>query len=57
MGIKEMSLEEKYERLLRETQLIWVACCAFHKEHGTMEEWLDYYANAQKNLLIAEMSE
>ena len=57
MEIKEMPLEEKYERLLRETQLIWVTCYAFHKEHETMEKWLDYYAKAQKNMLIAGMSE
>jgi hypothetical protein len=57
LEIKEMPLKEKYERLLRETQLIWTACYAFHKEHGTTEKWLDYYANVQKNLLIAGMSE
>jgi len=57
LGIKEMPLKEKYERLLRETQLIWVTCYAFHKEHGTMEKWLDYYAKAQKNMLMARMSE
>lgn len=51
MGIKEMPLEEKYERLLREEQLLWVTCYAFHKEHGTMEEWLDYYAKVQKKML------
>ena len=57
MGIKEMPLEEKYERLLRETQLIWVTSHAFHKEQGTMEKWLDYHAKAQKNMLMAGMSE
>ena len=51
MEIKEMSLEEKYERLLNEMQLTWVTCYAFHKEHGTMDKWLDYYANVQKNML------
>jgi len=57
LRIKEMPLKEKYERLLGETQLIWVTCYAFHKEHGTMEKWLDYYAKAQKNMLMARMSE
>jgi len=51
MEIKEMPLQEKYERLLREEQATWVACYAFHKEHGTMEEWLDYYAKVQKKML------
>jgi len=52
-----MPLEEKYQRLLRESQLIWVSCYGFHKEHGTMEEWLDYHAKARKNMLVARMSE
>ena len=57
MGIKEMPLKEKYERLLNEFQLTWVTCYAFHKEHGTMDKWLEYYANAKKNVLMARVSE
>jgi len=51
LEIKEMPLEEKYERLQDEMQLTWVTCYAFHKEHGTMDKWLDYYVKVQKNML------
>jgi hypothetical protein len=46
-----MSLGEKYERLLDQMQLVWDTSYAWHKEHGTMDEWLDYMAKAQKKML------
>ena len=51
MEIKEMPLEEKFERLLNQMLVVWASGYAWHKENGTMDEWLDFLAKVQKKTL------
>ena len=57
LEIKKMPLEERFERLSNQMLLVWASIYAWHKEHGTMDKWLDYLAMVQKSLLLAQASE
>jgi len=51
LGIKEMPLEEKYERLLNQMLIVWAAAYAWHKKNGTIDEWTDFLAKVQEKTL------
>jgi hypothetical protein len=51
LGIKEMPLEEKYERLSNQMIMVWAAVYAWHKKNGTIDEWTDFLAKAQAKTL------
>jgi hypothetical protein len=51
LEIKEMPLEEKYERLLNQMIMVWAAGYAWHKKNGTIDEWTDFLAKAQEKTL------
>ena len=51
LEIKEMPLEEKYDRLLDDYILCVATNYAFNKELGTMDKWLDYCLKVDKKMV------
>ena len=51
MEIKEMPLEEKYDKILDEYILSDVINYAFHKELGVVNKYHDFYVKVQKKML------
>ena len=51
MGIKEMLLEEKYEKLLDNYVLLMVRDIALHKELGVLDKGRDFSVKVQKKML------
>ena len=55
MAIKEMSLEEKYDKLYDFLALYYAASYAFNKEHGTVDKWPDYLAKVMGKMMPSFM--
>ena len=51
MTIKEMPLEEKYEKLLDNYLLIRATLLALHKEQGSVDKYIESLARTQKNMV------
>ena len=55
MAIKEMPIEEKYDKLLDFYALYYAASYAFNKEQGTMDKWPDYLAKVMGKMMPSFM--
>ena len=55
MAIKEMPLEEKYDKLMDFFALYYVASYAFNKEQGTVDKWPDYLAKVMGKMMPSLM--
>jgi hypothetical protein len=51
LAIKEMPLEEKYEKLLDNYLLIRATLLALHKELGSVDKYIDSLTRTQKNMV------
>ena len=55
MAIKEMPLEEKYDKLYDFLALYYAAGYAFNKEQGTVDKWPDYLAKVMGKMMPSLM--
>jgi hypothetical protein len=55
LEIKEMPIEEKYDKLLDFFSLYYATSYAFNKEQGTEEKWPDYLAKVMGNMMPSLM--
>ena len=55
MAIKEMPLEEKYDKLYDFLALYYAANYAFNKEQGTVDKWPDYLAKVMGKMMPSLM--
>jgi hypothetical protein len=55
LAIKEMPLEEKYDKLYDFLALYYAAGYAFNKEHGTVDKWPDYFAKVMGKMMPSFM--
>ena len=55
LAIKEMSLEEKYDKLYDFLALYYAASYAFNKEQGTVDKWPDYLAKVMGKMMPSFM--
>ena len=55
MAIKEMPLEEKYDKLYDFLALYYAAGHAFNKEQGTVDKWPDYLAKVMGKMMPSFM--
>jgi len=55
LAIKEMPLEEKYDKLFDFFVLYYAASYAFNKEQGTVDKWPDYLAKAMGKMMPSLM--
>ena len=55
LAIKEMPLEEKYDKLFDFFVLYYAASYAFNKEQGTVDKWPDYLAKIMGKMMPSLM--
>ena len=55
MAIKEMPLEEKYDKIMDMMITLYAQTYAFNKEQGTVDKWLDHYVQVQNKMMPSYM--